>query len=255
MNSPLILITNDDGINSPGLRYLIKIMNTLGKVVVIAPDKHQSAQSHAITIDHPIRCDRVIIDQGKQLEFKCSGTPVDCIKLGLSKILDRKPDICISGINHGSNSSTNVIYSGTVSAAMEAYLNGITSIAFSLLDHSINADFSHTDKFILNITKKLLSYKSKLCLNVNFPKILNDQPLKGIKVCHQAEGRWIEEFDERFDPKGDRYFWLTGKFVNNDKSENSDQNLLDNNFVTVVPVKYNLTDEELIEPINKLLNE
>jgi 5'-nucleotidase len=255
MNYPLILITNDDGIESPGLRYLIKIMNNIGKVVVIAPDKPQSAQSHAITIDKPIRCDKVIIDDGKQLEFKCSGTPVDCIKLAFSVILDRKPDICISGINHGSNSSTNVIYSGTVSAAMEAYLNNIPSIAFSLLDHSIDADFSQVDNFIIKITRDLLESKIVSCLNVNFPKTIYNNPIKGIKVCHQAEGRWIEEFDERFDPKGDKYFWLTGKFVNNDKSENSDQNLLEENFVTVVPVKYDLTNVEHIELINKLLNE
>ena len=255
MNSPLILITNDDGILSSGLRYLIKIMNKIGKVVVVAPDKPQSAQSHAITLDSPIRCERIIIDDGKQLEFQCSGTPVDCIKLALSKILDRKPDICISGINHGSNSSINVIYSGTVSAAMEACLNDIPSIGFSLLDNSLDADFSQTDDFIIKITKDLLKSNIITCLNVNIPKTIEGEPIKGLKVCHQGGGKWIEEFDERYDPKGDRYFWLTGKFINNDDSENSDQNLLEENFVTVVPVKYDLTSIEQLNSINKLLHE
>ena len=152
MSTPLILVTNDDGIYSPGLRYLINILNEIGKVVVVAPDSPQSAQSHAITINQPISCDKIKIDNGKQLEFICSGTPVDCVKLALSEILDKKPDICVSGINHGSNASINVIYSGTVSAAVEASIHEIPSVGFSILDYSENTELKHTEKYIIPVS-------------------------------------------------------------------------------------------------------
>ena len=197
MSTPLILVTNDDGIYSPGLRYLINILNKIGKVVVVAPDSPQSAQSHAITINEPISCDKIKIDNGKQLEFICSGTPVDCVKLALSEILDKKPDICVSGINHGSNASINVIYSGTVSAAIEASIHEIPSVGFSILDYSENTELKHTEKYIIHIVNKLLNSEKNVCLNVNIPKF-SDIPIKGLKVCHQAKGKWIEEFDERF---------------------------------------------------------
>ena len=255
MNSPLILVTNDDGIYAPGLRHLIEILNKIGKVIVVAPDKSQSAQSHAITLDKPIRCEKIIIDKGKQLEFICSGTPVDCIKLALSRILDKKPDICISGINHGSNASVNVIYSGTVAAAIEASLHNIPSIGFSLLDHSVDADFSHTNEFIIKLTERLLKTKLNCCLNVNIPKINKNQPIKGMKVAHQSSGVWIEEFEERIDLEGDRAFWLTGKFINKDISENSDHNLLEKNFVTIVPINHDLTFGEQIDNIKALTDE
>ena len=255
MSLPLILITNDDGVNAPGLRHLIKLMNTIGKVVVVAPDGPQSAQSHAITINKPFRCNKVKIDNGKQLEFSCSGTPVDCIKLALSKILDRKPDLCVSGINHGSNASINVIYSGTMAAAIEASIHNIPSIGFSLLDHDMNADFSHTDNYILSIANKLLSSKLNRCLNVNFPKYNPESDIKGIKVAHQSKGKWIEEFDERLDPSGNKYFWLTGKFVDEDESEQADQNILDKNFVSIVPISNDLTYIDQINDLENIFNE
>ena len=146
MKRPLILITNDDGISAPGIRSLIRIMNTFGDVVVVAPDAPQSGMGHAITIEATLRCDKVIIEKGPQIEYSCSGTPVDCIKLAINQLLDRKPDLCVSGINHGSNSSINVIYSGTMSAAVEGALEGIPSIGFSLLDYSHNADFSDIEE-------------------------------------------------------------------------------------------------------------
>ena len=255
MNLPLILITNDDGINAPGLRHLIKLMNTIGKVIVVAPDSPQSAQSHAITLNKPFRCDKVNYDNGKQLEFSCSGTPVDCVKLALSKILDRKPDLCVSGINHGSNASINVIYSGTMAAAIEASVHNIPSIGFSLLDHDMNADFSHTDEYIINITNKLLSSNLNTCINVNFPKYDQANKIKGVKVAHQSEGKWIEEFDERFDPSGKRYFLLKGKFIHEDNSDHADQNLLDDNYVSIVPVSYDLTHNNQKNDLEKILNE
>ena len=254
MSTPLILITNDDGIYSPGLRYLIGLMNNIGKVVVVAPDGPQSAQSHAITINKPITCEKIKIDEGKQIEFICSGTPVDCVKLALAEILDRKPDICISGINHGSNASINVIYSGTVSAAIEASVHDIPSVGFSILDYSTTAEFKHTETHIINIVRNLLSSNLNVCLNVNIPKY-SENKIKGIKIAKQAKGKWIEDFDERVSPMGKRYFWLTGEFIKEDESDEADQNLLDDNYISVVPVRYDLTDYSQIDDVKRLLNE
>jgi len=254
MSNPLILITNDDGIYSPGLRYLINLINKIGKVVVVAPDGPQSAQSHAITINSPISCEKIKIDDGKQIEFICSGTPVDCVKLALSEILDRKPDLCISGINHGSNASINVIYSGTVSAAVEASIHEIPSVGFSILDYSENTELKHTDKYITHIVNKLLNSEKNICLNVNIPKF-SDNPIKGLKVCQQAKGKWVEEFDERFSPMGKRYFWLTGNYIKDDKSKVADQNLLEDNYISIVPVQYDLTSYSQIDEIDSLLND
>ena len=254
MSAPLILITNDDGIYSPGLRYLIGLMNNIGKVVVVAPDGPQSAQSHAITINKPITCEKIKIDEGKQIEFICSGTPVDCVKLALAEILDRKPDICISGINHGSNASINVIYSGTVSAAIEASVHNIPSVGFSILDYSTTTEFKHTETHIINIVRNLLSSNLNVCLNVNIPKY-SENKIKGIKIAKQAKGKWIEDFDERVSPMGKRYFWLTGEFIKEDESNEADQNLLDDNYISVVPVKYDLTDYSQIDDVKRLLNE
>tara|TARA_B100000035_G_scaffold211324_1_gene180991 strand:+ start:748 stop:1512 length:765 start_codon:yes stop_codon:yes gene_type:complete len=254
MSTPLILITNDDGIYSPGLRYLIGLMNNIGKVVVVAPDGPQSAQSHAITINKPITCEKIKIDEGKQIEFICSGTPVDCVKLALAEILDRKPDICISGINHGSNASINVIYSGTVSAAIEASVHDIPSVGFSILDYSTTTEFKHTETHIINIVRNLLSSNLNVCLNVNIPKY-SENKIKGIKIAKQAKGKWIEDFDERVSPMGKRYFWLTGEFIKEDESNEADQNILDDNYISVVPVKYDLTDYSQIDDVKRLLNE
>ncbi len=254
MSTPLILITNDDGIYSPGLRYLIGLMNNIGKVVVVAPDGPQSAQSHAITINKPITCEKIKIDEGKQIEFICNGTPVDCVKLALAEILDRKPDICISGINHGSNASINVIYSGTVSAAIEASVHDIPSVGFSILDYSTTTEFKHTETHIINIVRNLLSSNLNVCLNVNIPKY-SENKIKGIKIAKQAKGKWIEDFDERVSPMGKRYFWLTGKFIKEDESNEADQNLLDDNYISVVPVRYDLTDYSQIDDVKRLLNE
>ena len=221
MQRPLILIVNDDGINAPGIRKLISIMNDFGEVVVVAPDGPQSGKSHAITIEDTIRCDKVKIDDGPQEEYSCSGTPVDCVKIALNKLLTRKPDLCVSGINHGSNSSINVIYSGTMSAAVEGSLEGIPSIGFSLLDYSHNADFSEGEEYVRKIIESILEkgLPEGVCLNVNIPKTVEGREIKGIKVCRQAKANWEEEFDERQDPKGRRYYWLTGKFVNYDKGD------------------------------------
>ncbi|MDG2058544.1 MAG: 5'/3'-nucleotidase SurE [Flavobacteriales bacterium] len=255
MKKPLILIVNDDGINAPGIRKLISIMNDFGEVVVVAPDGPQSGKGHAITIESTIRCDKVIIDDGPQTEYSCSGTPVDCVKLAVNKLITRKPDLCVSGINHGSNSSINVIYSGTMSAAVEGALEGIPSIGFSLLDYSHEADFFEGEKYIREITQSVLdnNLPEGVCLNVNIPKSVDDKKIKGIKVCRQAKANWVEEFDEREDPKGRKYYWLTGKFVNYDKGDDTDERALENHYISVVPVQFDVTAYHAISKLNTIL--
>ena len=249
---PLILVTNDDGISAPGIRTLISAMNELGDVIVVAPDSPQSAMGHAITINSTLQCNQVKIDEGPQIEYSCSGTPADCVKLGINEILDRKPDVCVSGVNHGSNSSINVIYSGTMSAAVEASIEGIPAIGFSLLDYSWNANFNEIKKYLINITKQALlnGIPKGNALNVNFPK-LKEKDIKGIKICRQANAYWVEKFDKRVNPQGKEYYWLTGEFINKDNGHDSDEWALANGFISIVPVKFDMTDHENISYIKK----
>lgn len=246
---PLILVTNDDGITAPGIRALISVMNEIGDVVVIAPDSPQSGMGHAITINETLYCDEIKVDDGPQKEYQSSGTPADCVKLAVSEILDRRPDLCVSGINHGSNSSINVIYSGTMSAAVEAGVEGIPAIGFSLLDYSWNANFEplkeHIKKIALNVLKNGLP--DGVVLNVNFPK---SETFNGIKISRQARANWVEEFDKRINPQGKTYYWLTGKFVNMDKGEDTDEWALANNYISVVPVQFDLTAHHFLQKLN-----
>jgi len=250
VNRPLILVCNDDGITAPGIRNLISVVNELGDVVVVAPDSPQSAMGHAITINGILRCDPIKIDDGPQKEYSCSGTPVDCVKLAVNEILDRKPDLVVSGINHGSNSSINVLYSGTMSAAMEGCLEGIPSIGFSLSDFSWQADFKAALPFIKRICESVLEkgLSPKTVLNVNIPQYKGDD-YKGIKVCRQSNGNWEEEFDRRADPRSRNYFWLTGKFVNYDSGEDTDEWALANYYISLVPTTSDLTAHHLIGAI------
>lgn len=251
-NKPLILITNDDGITAPGIAAMIEVVRSMGDVVVVAPDKPQSGMGHAITINSTLRINKVNI-YGVKEEYSCTGTPVDCVKIAVNKILSRKPDICLSGINHGSNMSINVIYSGTMSAAVEGAIEGIPSIGFSLCDHSIDADFTASKKIVARIVKNVLSNKmpKDVCLNVNIPNLKHEH-IKGIKVCRQARANWIEELDERKDPSGKSYFWLTGKFENFDEgSKDTDVWALDNNYVSIVPTQFDMTAHKAINTINK----
>lgn len=246
---PLILVSNDDGISAPGIRTLISVMNEIGDVVVVAPDSPQSGMGHAVTIDDTIYCDAIKIDEGPQKEYHSSGTPADCVKLAVSEILDRKPDLCVSGINHGSNSSINVIYSGTMSAAVEAGVEGIPAIGFSLLDYSWNANFEPLKVYIKKIALNVLEngLPDGVVLNVNFPK---NETFKGIKIGRQARANWVEEFDKRVNPQGKVYYWLTGKFVNMDKGEDTDEWALANNYISVVPVQFDLTAHHFIHKLN-----
>lgn len=248
---PLILVTNDDGITAPGIRTLISVMNEIGDVMVIAPDSPQSGMGHAITLDSTIYCDAVTIDDGPQLEYRCSGTPADCVKMAISEILNKKPDLCVSGINHGSNSSINVIYSGTMSAAIEAGIEGIPAIGFSLLDYAWNATFDHLKDDIKKLALRVLEkgLPDGVVLNVNFPKI-EGKKFKGIKICRQARANWVEEFDKRINPQGKEYYWLTGKFMNLDRGEDTDIWALKNEYVAVVPVGFDLTAHHFLPSLN-----
>ena len=249
---PLILVTNDDGITAPGIRALVEVMNTLGDVCVIAPDSPQSGMGHAITIHDTLYCDAIQERKDEpQQEYSCSGTPVDCVKLAVNEILKRKPDLCVSGINHGSNSSINVIYSGTMSAAVEAGTQGIPSIGFSLLDYSLDGDFEPAKKYVKLLAEECLKngLPKGVVLNVNIPKASASE-LKGMKVCRQANAHWTENFDKRTNPLGRDYYWLTGDFVNEDKGEDTDEWALAHNYVSVVPVQFDLTAHHAIQEIN-----
>jgi 5'-nucleotidase len=236
----LILVCNDDGITAPGIRALVSVAKQFGDVVVVAPDKPQSAMGHAITINATLRVNPIKVDE--LTEYACSGTPVDCVKLAVNKILHRKPDLLVSGINHGSNASINVIYSGTMSAAMEGALEGIPAIGFSLDDHSIDADFSAASEIARRIIHRALQdpMPAGVCLNVNIPNV-SMELIRGIKVCRQAKANWEEEFDERKDPTGKTYYWLTGKFKNYDPGEDTDIYALENKYVSVVPCQFDIT--------------
>ncbi len=246
---PTILVTNDDGYFAPGIRKLIEVMRSLGKVVVVAGEQSMSGMGHAVTISTPLRV-KTVVKTDDYEEYICNGTPVDCVKLGEQVILDGKPDLLVSGINHGSNASINVIYSGTMAAVLEACIDGIPSVGFSLCDYSHDADFSATSPYILSIAKAILEngLPENVCLNVNFPAIAAEQ-IKGVKVCRQAKARWVEEFDSRHDPRGGAYHWLTGRFENGDKAEDTDQWALDNNYVSVVPVHFDMTAHHALSNI------
>jgi 5'-nucleotidase len=248
---PLLLAVNDDGITAPGIRAMVEAAQELAEVIVVAPDSPQSGMGHAITLNKPLRLTKVD-GHGESLSYQCSGTPVDCVKIGIDKILDRKPDLVISGINHGANHSINVIYSGTMSAAMEGAIEGIPSVGFSLLNYSHGADFTASKHFVKLIIKNLLKegLPKGTLLNVNVPDLpLKD--IKGVKICRQANAKWEEEFDERTDPRNGKYFWLTGAFTNYDKGEDTDVWALDNGFVSVVPVQFDLTAHHAIQQLNE----
>jgi 5'-nucleotidase len=250
---PLILVSNDDGITSPGIRHLVETVKKLGEVVVVAPDSPQSGMGHAITIGNTLRLDRSDIFGEDVLAYQCSGTPADCVKLAKHHVLkERRPDLVVSGINHGSNSSVSILYSGTMSAAIEAAMEGLPAIGFSLCEHGWNADFSHTLPYITQIVNQVLEkgIPENIALNVNFPAKA-DGEIKGIKICRQAVAKWQEEFDQRHDPNGRDYFWLTGQFVNLDKGEDTDIFALANGYISVVPSTFDLTAYHAIAAINR----
>ena len=252
MKRPLILVTNDDGINAPGIRTLISVIKDIGDVIVVAPDSPQSGMGHAITINSTLHSSRITPKNSEIIEYSCSGTPADCVKLAINELMPRKPDLCVSGINHGSNSSINVIYSGTMSAAIEAGIEGVPAVGFSLLDYSWNADFSHSKDFIRKITLNALNngIPKGVVLNANIPAVKKSD-IKGVKICRQAKAYWVEEFDKRKNPLGQEYYWLTGKFVNKDQGEDTDEWALKNNYISIVPVEFDLTAHHAIQDLNE----
>ncbi|MGI9192028.1 MAG: 5'/3'-nucleotidase SurE [Chitinophagaceae bacterium] len=252
MEKPTILITNDDGVTAPGIAALVEVAKQFGRVVVVAPDAPQSGMGHAITIGKPLRINPVHLF-GDVEAYQCSGTPVDCVKLAVDKILHKKPDFCFSGINHGSNASINVIYSGTMSAAMEASIEHIPAVGFSYLDYSFDADFSIAQQVAHEMMHHLIKgdLPKHALYNVNIPKITSKQ-YKGLKICRQANAKWKESFVERIDPHGKKYYWLTGEFVNMDKGKDTDVWALDHHYASVVPVQYDLTDYKLLATLPKL---
>lgn len=252
MAKPLILVSNDDGITSHGIRLLVKVMSELGEVVVVAPDGPQSGMGHAITIGNTLRIDETDIF-GKIKAYECSGTPADCVKLAKHYVLkNRVPDLVVSGINHGGNSSISVLYSGTMSAAIEAAIEGMPSIGFSLCDFGPNAPIEHCAPFVKTIASQVLKtgLPRGVALNVNIPA-LSDQKIQGIKVCRQAAAKWQENFEERLDPHGRKYFWMNGTFLNLDKGDDTDEHALENNYVSVVPCSFDLTAHHAISILNR----
>lgn len=251
MSKPLILVVNDDGVTAPGIRALVEAMAGLGDVVVVAPDSPQSGMGHAITLSKPLRL-TAVHHFGDIKAYQCSGTPVDCVKLAVDKVMHRKPDLCVSGINHGSNSSINIIYSGTMSAAVEASLEGIPSIGFSLCDYKLDADFTAAAYYARIVAQSVLKdgLPENVLLNVNIPKGKVEE-VKGLKISRQAKAKWEEEYIEREDPFGRPYYWLTGKFVNHDEGTDTDEWALANGYVSVVPVQHDLTAHKAINFIKE----
>ncbi|MDR3187686.1 MAG: 5'/3'-nucleotidase SurE [Prevotellaceae bacterium] len=245
MQKPLILITNDDGIRAKGLRALVEIAKPLGRVLVVAPEAERSGQSHAITTQTPLRL-RSVQDYDSSANvtaYVCNGTPVDCVKLGMTHLVSDVPDVVLSGVNHGSNSSISVIYSGTIAAAQEASLYGIPSMGLSLLDYSPNADFSPVQAIGSDLIKKMLTLgvSKGICLNVNFPAIPVEE-IRGVKFCRQANGTWDEDYNLRHDPYGGEYFWLSGSLINNEPlATDTDEWALANGYVSVTPIQPDMT--------------
>lgn len=248
---PLIFVTNDDGISSKGIASLVEVAKSFAEVVIIAPDKPQSGMGHAITVNSILRLNECDFFPGLTA-FSCSGTPVDCVKLGIYEVMHRKPDLIISGINHGENSSTNVLYSGTMSAAVEGAMENIPSIGFSLADYHADADFSEAQDIAAKIISTSLEnrFPDHVCLNVNVPK-KSDIPVKGIQVCKQAHAFWEDRFEKRFDQFGKPYFWLTGEFKNEENTADSDLYALQNGFASVVPIQFDMTAYQHLEYFKK----
>jgi 5'-nucleotidase len=245
-----ILVTNDDGITAKGIEALVEAAKQFGRVMVVAPDKPQSGMGHAITVNNPLRFSKV--NYFKDIEaYSTSGTPVDCVKLGIYKLSGQRPDLIVSGVNHGSNCSTNVLYSGTMSAAVEGALEGIPSIGFSLLDYSMEADFSASILIARKVIGEALEQGNMkgYCLNVNIPKLPFNE-IKGYKVCRQAAASWDDYFEERQDPIGKNYYWLAGEFKSFDGGTDTDMWALENGYVSIVPTQFDMTAHHAISQIN-----
>ena len=246
---PLILITNDDSVCAKGLQVLIDAVKDFGDIVVMTTELNASGKSHALTTNQPLRVRQVTVQQGLEV-YACNGTPVDCVKLAEAFFCERKPDLVLSGINHGSNASINVIYSGTMGAVVEAAINGMPAIGFSLLNHDSDADFSACIPYVKQIVANVLEYglPETISLNVNIPNLPYSE-IKGIRVCREAKAYWSDSYEKRIDPNGKDYYWLTGNFVCNDKAEDTDIWALDNGYISIVPTQPDYTSFDNIDVI------
>lgn len=250
---PLILITNDDGFRAKGINELIKALRGRGELIVFAPDGPRSGMSSAITSLTPLKYDTVLQEDDLTI-FSCNGTPVDCVKLAINEVLDREPDLLVSGINHGGNMAICVNYSGTMGAAAEGCIFGIPSIGLSVLDHRPDADFRECCRLGIKIIDDVLAHglPHGTYLNLNVPVV---ERVKGLKVCHQADGRWIKEFKRSENASGHPVFWLTGEFRNDDTRADNDMLALDNGFATLVPCKVDVTDYQFLKELRKRTEE
>jgi len=244
---PNILVVNDDGFQAKGLKKLTDLMRQIGDVMVVSTEKPMSAQSHSMTIREPLRVNLLEKDTD-YVKYVCNGTPVDCVKIGYQYFMAEIPDIVVSGINHGSNASTNVVYSGTMAAVVEACMDGIKAVGFSLDEYSADAYFDHLDKYIIDFTNKVLNegLPQGICLNINFPAYSGGD-FNGVKICRQADARWKEQYERRIDPLGRDYFWLTGEFIDHDFGSDTDVNALKNNYISIVPIQYDWTAYSFID--------
>lgn len=244
-NKPLILITNDDGINARGVFYLAEAVKEMGEVYIVAPDATQSGQSSAMSMKTPLRITEYPERDGIKV-YSVNGTPVDCVKLALHTIVPRRPDLLLSGINHGSNAGNNIIYSGTMGAVLETCMLGIPSIGYSYLSHSPEADFTNTLPFLKSITQRVIEQglPADICLNVNFPK----GEIKGAKVVRAARGYWTEEYANYVDPQGKPFYLLTGNFKNAEtEAEDTDYYWLDRGYASIVPARPDQSAMDVIE--------
>lgn len=244
---PFILVSNDDGIYSNGIRALAEVAAEFGDVVIVAPDRQQSAVGHAITIEEPLRSQNLTINDIEAISV--NGTPADCVKLAHDQLLDRKPDLVLSGINHGSNAGINILYSGTVSAATEGTVLGYPSIAVSCTDYDNEADLKGSQEAARRVIQFVLNngLPKGVTMNVNAPS----GEFKGIKWARMADSRYVEEYEARKDPFNRPYYWLTGKFELLDDSTDADIHILNDGFASVTPVQYDLTDYELLRKIGE----
>ena len=243
-SKPLILVCNDDGIFSPGIKALAEVASEFGEVVVVAPDRQQSAVGHAITMSVPLRANEMTVAK-KYKGFAVNGTPADCVKLAHGNLLDRKPDLVLSGINHGSNAGINILYSGTVSAATEDTILGYPSIAVSCTAYPEQADLKGAQEAARRVVKFVLDkgLPKGVTLNVNAP----EGEFKGIQWSRMADSRYVEEYEDRVDPFNRAYYWLTGQFELLDEGNDSDIHILNEGNATVTPIQYDLTDYNLLK--------
>ncbi len=251
-NKPLILVVNDDGIEAVGIRVLISVMRSIGDVYVVAPDSNRSGASHSMTLHKEIVIKNI---DKQQYEFTCSGTPVDCVKVAFNKILPRKPDLCVSGINHGSNHSINSLYSGTLHAAMEATIQGVSSIAFSHLSYDQKTDLTEFSSFIKRISELLIANKlpREITLNINFPDVsYND--IRGVRLCNQGKGSWTEIFTSTYSSDLQTNYLLSGHFNDDNSDIKTDSWALSNQFISIVPVHLNCTAPSIMNTLKYLEN-